>query len=100
MDWMYSGKARSVQINVSKNQTIQTIKYQHANNNNNNSSSLIEFIKAEHLPELLTTSKADQVIVVGDRNMKNKTVQLRRKGKLSEKSVRFPLLLLLVDNLI
>ncbi len=37
----------------------------------------------------MTTSKADQVIVLGDRNMKNHSCQAKRKGKLVEMKVRY-----------
>jgi len=45
-------------------------------------------IKAEHLAELICTSHADFLIVVGDKNMKNKSCQAKRKGKLLEMMVK------------
>jgi hypothetical protein len=44
-------------------------------------------IKAEHLAELICTSHADFLIVVGDKNMKNRSCQAKRKGKLLEMMV-------------
>lgn len=41
-------------------------------------------IRAEHLAELVCNSNADFLIVVGDRNVKNKTCHAKRKGKLVE----------------
>jgi hypothetical protein len=39
------------------------------------------------LAEIVTNSKADQVVVLGDRNMKNHSCQAKRKGKLVEMKV-------------
>ena len=44
-------------------------------------------IKPEHLSTVIGESKADYVVVIGDRNMRNETVQARRAGKLVEMPV-------------
>ena len=44
-------------------------------------------IKAENLAEIITTSTADFLIVIGDRNMKNRSCQAKRSGKLVEMNV-------------
>jgi hypothetical protein len=49
--------------------------------------SLGQDIRAEHLAELVCNSNADFLIVVGDRNVKNKTCHAKRKGKLVEMQV-------------
>ncbi|KAG2373487.1 hypothetical protein C9374_012094 [Naegleria lovaniensis] len=46
-----------------------------------------EFIKPDHLQELITNSIADYVAVIGDRNMKHRTCQAKKNGKLVEVSV-------------
>lgn len=46
-----------------------------------------QYIKAENLAEIINSSKADHVVVLGDRNMKNKTVQGRKRGKLVEMQI-------------
>nr|CAG4716441.1 unnamed protein product [Naegleria fowleri] len=46
-----------------------------------------EFIKPDHLQELITNSVADYVAVIGDRNMKHRTCQAKKNGKLVEVSV-------------
>ena len=43
-----------------------------------------QFIKPEHLSSVIASSHADYLVVIGDRNMKNDTVQARRAGKLVE----------------
>lgn len=45
-------------------------------------------IKTENLAEIITTSRADYLVVLGDRNMKNRTCQAKNKGKLTEMDVR------------
>lgn len=44
-------------------------------------------IKTENLAEIITTSIADFLIVIGDRNMKNKSCQAKKKGRLVEMDV-------------
>ena len=44
-------------------------------------------IKTENLAEVITNSKADCLIVIGDRNMKNRSCQAKRRGKLVEMDV-------------
>lgn len=44
-------------------------------------------IKTENLAEIITSSIADFLIVIGDRNMKNKSCQAKKKGRLVEKDV-------------
>ena len=44
-------------------------------------------IKTENLADTINVSKGDYVVVLGDRNMKNRTVQAKRKGKLVETAV-------------
>lgn len=46
-----------------------------------------QYIKTENLAEIITNSKADYVVVIGDRNMKNKSCQTKKKGKLVETQV-------------
>ncbi|EFC40815.1 predicted protein [Naegleria gruberi] len=46
-----------------------------------------EFIKPDHLQEVITNSIADYVAVVGDRNMKHRTCQAKKNGKLVEVSI-------------
>lgn len=41
-------------------------------------------IKTHHLADLIATARADALCVIGDRNMRNRTVQAKRKGRLSE----------------
>lgn len=41
-------------------------------------------IKSEHLADLIAASHSDFLAVIGDRNMKNRTVQAKRRGKLQE----------------
>jgi hypothetical protein len=43
-----------------------------------------EFIRTENLAEIIGNSKGDFLVVLGDKNVKNKSVQARRKGKLVE----------------
>eukprot|EP01117_Protostelium_nocturnum_P015189 TRINITY_DN5858_c0_g2_i1.p1 TRINITY_DN5858_c0_g2~~TRINITY_DN5858_c0_g2_i1.p1 ORF type:complete len:736 (+),score=141.84 TRINITY_DN5858_c0_g2_i1:814-3021(+) len=45
------------------------------------------FIRTENLSEIIGHFKADHLIVIGDRNMKNRTIQVRRRAKLVEMSV-------------
>ena len=45
------------------------------------------WIKPEHLVSIITSSKSDSLIVLGDRNMKNETCQERKSGKLVEVSL-------------
>src|SRR5690349_784807 len=45
-------------------------------------------VETHHLSEINIGSMADFLIVVGDRNMKNGTIQAKRKGKLLELKVR------------
>jgi hypothetical protein len=52
-------------------------------------------IKTENLAEVITNSKADCLIVIGDRNMKNRSCQAKRRGKLVEMDVRSSLLYLI-----
>lgn len=49
-------------------------------------------IKTENLAEVITNSKADCLIVIGDRNMKNRSCQAKRRGKLVEMDVRLLLI--------
>lgn len=44
-------------------------------------------VRTEHLAEIICSSHADFLIVLGDRNMKNKSCQAKRKGKLMEMKV-------------
>lgn len=44
-------------------------------------------IKTENLAEIITSSIADFLIVIGDRNMKNKSCQAKKRGKLVEMNV-------------
>lgn len=46
-----------------------------------------QVIKPEHLSSVISSSLADFLIVIGDRNMRNDTVQARRSGKLVEMSI-------------
>jgi hypothetical protein len=46
-----------------------------------------QVIKPEHLSSVISTSLADFLIVIGDRNMRNDTVQARKSGKLVEMSI-------------
>lgn len=46
-----------------------------------------QFIKPENLMETITKSTADYIIVIGDRNMKNRTCHAKRSGKLVEMDV-------------
>lgn len=46
-----------------------------------------EFIKPENLIEVISQSTADYLIVIGDRNMKNRTCHAKKSGKLVEVSV-------------
>lgn len=43
-----------------------------------------QYVKPEHLSTVIASSAADFLIVIGDRNMRNDTVQARRSGKLVE----------------
>jgi len=43
-----------------------------------------DVIKAENLAEIICSSHADFLVVIGDRNMKNRSCQAKRKGKLIE----------------
>lgn len=47
-----------------------------------------QFIKPEHLQEIITDSTADCLIVLGDKNMKNNTCHAKKSGKLTEVPVR------------
>eukprot|EP01125_Pyxidicula_operculata_P009917 TRINITY_DN3261_c2_g1_i1.p1 TRINITY_DN3261_c2_g1~~TRINITY_DN3261_c2_g1_i1.p1 ORF type:complete len:713 (-),score=145.17 TRINITY_DN3261_c2_g1_i1:69-2207(-) len=49
-----------------------------------NSKKRVLDVRTEHLAEIICSSHADFLIVVGDRNMKNKSCQAKRKGKLIE----------------
>ncbi|KAF2073843.1 hypothetical protein CYY_004839 [Polysphondylium violaceum] len=44
-------------------------------------------IKTENLAEIITGSKADCLIVLGDRNLKNRSCQAKRRGKLVEMDI-------------
>lgn len=44
-------------------------------------------IKTENLAEIITSSTADFLTVIGDRNMKNKSCQAKKRGKLMEMDV-------------
>ncbi|EFA75252.1 hypothetical protein PPL_11327 [Heterostelium album PN500] len=44
-------------------------------------------IKTENLAEIITNSKADCLVVLGDRNLKNKSCQAKRRGKLVEMEI-------------
>jgi len=55
--------------------------HQHQQHNANRSA---RWIKPEHLVSIITSSKSDSLIVLGDRNMKNETCQERKSGKLVE----------------
>jgi hypothetical protein len=46
-----------------------------------------EKIKTDSLAEIISKSKSDALVVLGDRNIKNKSCQMRKKGKLIEMSV-------------
>lgn len=46
-----------------------------------------QYIKPENLLEIITSSTANYVIVLGDRNMKNRTCQAKKSGKLVETDV-------------
>lgn len=46
-----------------------------------------QYIKPENLLEIITASMASYLIVIGDRNMKNKTCQSKKHGKLVETTV-------------
>ena len=63
---------------------------------NNNSRQLVD-IKPEHLVSVITSSHADHLIVIGDRNMKNNTCQGRHQGKLIELSIEEQIRFVLVD---
>jgi predicted ribosome-associated RNA-binding protein Tma20 len=45
-------------------------------------------IKTENLAEIITSSRADYLIVIGDKNMKNRSCQAKKRGKLVEMNVR------------
>jgi len=47
----------------------------------------IHFIRTENLSEIIGHSKSDHLVVIGDRNMKNRTIQVRRRAKLVEMTV-------------
>jgi hypothetical protein len=40
-------------------------------------------IKTENLAEIITSSRADYLIVIGDRNMKNRSCQAKKTWKIS-----------------
>ena len=63
----------------------------------NNSSRQLVDIKPEHLVSVIKSSHADQLIVIGDRNMKNNTCQGRHDGKLIELSIREQIRFVLLD---
>jgi hypothetical protein len=44
-------------------------------------------IKTENLAEIITSSRADYLIVIGDKNMKNRSCQAKKRGKLVEMNV-------------
>lgn len=46
-----------------------------------------QYIKPEMLLHIITSSPSDHLIVIGDRNMKNRTCQAKKSGKLVETSV-------------
>jgi hypothetical protein len=46
-----------------------------------------EFIKPDNLLDIITQSTSDYLVVIGDRNMKNKTCHAKKSGKLVEISV-------------
>lgn len=41
-------------------------------------------IESHHLADIITSSKADYLVVTGDRNWKNETLQVKRRGRLVE----------------
>ncbi|PRP85915.1 hypothetical protein PROFUN_06037 [Planoprotostelium fungivorum] len=45
------------------------------------------YIRTENLSEIIGHSKSDYLVVIGDRNMKNRTIQVRRRAKLVEMTV-------------
>jgi len=49
--------------------------------------SKVNDIMTEHMAEIIINSHADFLVVIGDRNMKNKSVHSKRKGKLIEMKV-------------
>lgn len=53
--------------------------------------SALQYIKPENLQEIITSSTADYLIVIGDKNMKHKTCQAKKSGKLCEMKVRYVL---------
>eukprot|EP01080_Neovahlkampfia_damariscottae_P009350 gene9350-1437_t len=46
-----------------------------------------EYIKPDNLLDIITQSTSDYLVVIGDRNMKNKTCHAKKSGKLVEISV-------------
>lgn len=46
-----------------------------------------EYIKPDNLLDIITQSTGDYLVVIGDRNMKNKTCHAKKSGKLVEISV-------------
>ena len=62
-----------------------------------NSSRRLIDIKPEHLVSVITSSHADHLAVIGDRNMKNNTCQGRHDGKLVELTIEDQIRKVLVD---
>mmetsp|Transcript_8912 Transcript_8912/g.26756 ORF Transcript_8912/g.26756 Transcript_8912/m.26756 type:complete len:766 (-) Transcript_8912:334-2631(-) len=46
-----------------------------------------QLVKPEHLSDIIATSRADYLIVLGDRNMRNRSCQAKEGGRLVEMSV-------------
>lgn len=49
--------------------------------------STLHLVKPEHLSDIIATSRADFLVVLGDRNMRNRSCQAKEGGRLVEMSV-------------